>query len=134
MTEKKTTTIRQIIFVAAKPDEVYNALMDEKKHAEFTGAKAIIDSKVGGKFTAWDGYISGKNLRLEKGKRIVQEWKTTEWPDYPPSIVEFSFEKKGNGTKLTMVHSKVPAEQAESYKQGWIDFYWKPMKKYFTKK
>jgi activator of HSP90 ATPase len=71
---------------------------------------------------------------LVKGKRIVQEWKTTEWPDYPPSIVEFTLKKKGIGTKLTMVHSKVPSEQAESYRQGWIDFYWEPMKKYFKKR
>ena len=25
----------------------------------------------------------------------------------------------------------VPAEQADSYRQGWIDFYWKPLKGYF---
>jgi activator of HSP90 ATPase len=62
----------------------------------------------------------GKYLKLERGKRIIQEWKTTEWPDYPPSIVEFSFMKRGDGTELTMVHSKVPAGQAESYKQGGI--------------
>jgi len=135
MPEKKTTTIKQIVFIPAKPEEVYDALMDEKKHAEFTGSKASIDAKVGGKFTAWDGYIFGKNLKLEKGKRIVQEWQTTEWPDdYHPSVVEFSFKRKGDGTELTMVHSQVPAEQVESYRQGWIDFYWDPLKKYFKKK
>jgi activator of HSP90 ATPase len=132
--EKNTTTIRQVILIPARPDEVYDAFMDEKRHTEFTGAKASVDPKIGGMFTAWDGYILGKNLDLVRGKRIVQEWKTTEWPDYPPSIVEFSLNQKDGGTELTMVHSKVPAEQAESYKQGWIDFYWEPMKKYFGKR
>jgi activator of HSP90 ATPase len=134
MTLKETKTIKQVIFVPAKPEEVYDALMDGKKHTEMTGAKATVDPKIGGKFTAWDGYIFGKNLEFEKGKRIVQEWKTTEWPDYPPSIVKFTLKKKGEGTELTMVHSKVPSEQAESYRQGWIDFYWEPMKKYFKKR
>jgi activator of HSP90 ATPase len=65
-----------------------------------------------------------KNLKLEKEKIIIQEWKTTEWPeDYPPSIVEFTFKKTENGTELTMVHSNVSAEQANSYEQGQIDFY-----------
>jgi hypothetical protein len=32
-----------------------------------------------------------------------------------------------------MVHSNVPAEQADDYAQGWIDFYWKPLKEYFEK-
>ncbi|MCJ7609405.1 SRPBCC domain-containing protein [Candidatus Bathyarchaeota archaeon] len=132
--EKKTTTIRQVIFITATPDEIYDAFLDEKKHTEFTGAKATIDPRIGGEFTAWDGYILGKNLDLVKGRRIVQEWKTTEWPDYPPSVVEFSLKQKGNRTEVTMIHSEVPVEQAESYEQGWIDFYWEPMKKYFRKK
>lgn len=76
-------------------------------------------------------YIFGKNIKLEVGKKIIQEWKTTEWPDYPPSILEYSFENKDNGTELSMVHSNVPAEQSESYRQGWIDFYWEPLKNYF---
>lgn len=131
----KTVTIEQKEFIAAKPEEVYDAYLDPKKHAAFTGAGATGVPKEGGKFTAWDGYISGKFLKLEKGKRIVQEWVTTEWPDgYGPSVVDLSFGKKGNGTEIRMVHSKIPAEQAESYGQGWIDFYWKPMKKYFEKR
>jgi activator of HSP90 ATPase len=132
---KETKTIRQTELIPAKPFDVYEAFMDEKKHTAFTGSKATSDPRVGGEFTAWDGYIFGKNLKLEKGKRIVQEWKTTEWPaNYPISIVEFTFRETKNGTELTMVHQNVPAEQASSYRQGWIDFYWKPLKKYFKKK
>lgn len=33
-----------------------------------------------------------------------------------------------------MVHSKVPAEQAQEYKKGWKEFYWEPLKKYFEEK
>jgi activator of HSP90 ATPase len=132
---KETKTIKQTELFPAEPIDVYEALMDAKKHTEFTGSKAIIDQRVGGKFTAWDGYISGKNLKLEKGKRILQEWKTSEWPvGYAPSTVEFTLKKKEKGTELTMVHSNVPAEQADSYRQGWIDSYWKPLKQYFKEK
>jgi len=130
--DKPTKTITQRQLIKAKPKQVYEALLDAGKHTEFTGSKATCDPRVGGKFTAWDGYIFGKNLKLEPGRRIVQEWKTSEWPNgYPPSIVEFTFKTTKNGTELTMVHSKVPAEQADSYRQGWIDFYWKPLKEYF---
>jgi len=130
----KVSTIRQKALIPAAPDEVYGALIDEKKHSEFTGSKATCDPRVGGKLTAWDGYISGKNLELEKGKRIVQEWVTTEWPEgYPPSRLELTFEKTEKGTEISMVHSGVPEEQAADIKQGWIDFYWKPLKDYFKK-
>jgi activator of HSP90 ATPase len=128
------TTITDSVTISATPEEVYDAFVDAKKHSAFTGSKATGDGKVGGKFTAWDGYIFGKNLVLERGKRIVQEWKTTEWPEgYPPSKLEITFKKVKTGTELTMVHSDVPAEQADDYRQGWIDFYWKPLGKYFKK-
>jgi activator of HSP90 ATPase len=129
---KATRTIRQKQFVRAKPGDVYDVFLDAKKHAAFTGSRATCNARVGGRFTAWDGYIIGRNLRLERGKRIVQQWKTTEWPkSYPSSILELSFRRVKGGTQLTMVHSKVPVDQASSYRQGWIDSYWKPLKRYF---
>ena len=106
-----------------------------KKHSESTGGKATSEPKVGGKFTAWDGYIFGKHVELEKGKKIVQEWSTTEWSKgYPPSLFELKFKKVGGGTEIEMTHSKVPEEQADDYDEGWKEYYWKPMKEYFKNK
>ena len=83
-------------------------------------------------FTGWDGYISCMNLELGPGKPIAQEWKTTEWPDgSPPLRLEWTFEAKTGGTQAVLVQSLVPASQAESYRQGWIDSYWDSPKKYF---
>jgi len=131
----KTTVIKQKIILQALPDEVYCALLDPRKHSDFTGSKATGKAQVGAEFSAWDGYISGKNLELEKGKRIVQEWVTSEWPEgYPPSRLEFTFKEVDGKTELTMVHSDIPAEQKEELKQGWIDFYWEPLRKYFEKR
>ena len=132
MKAMKTKAIKQKVFIPAKPEEVYEAYINPKKHSEFTGGKTTFENKEGGKFTAWDGYISGKNLKLEKGKKIVQEWKTTELPEgFPPSILELIFKEKNGGTELIMVHSKVPLGQVEMYRQGWIDYYWKPLREYF---
>jgi len=131
----KLEVIRQKAVIGASPEEVYDAYVNPKKHAEFTGSPATGTPRVGGTFTAWDGYISGKFLVLERGKRVVHEWKTTEWPaGYPPSLIELTFRMKGKrGTELTMVHSSVPAEQAEEYAQGWKEHYWNPLKDYFNK-
>ena len=130
---QKTTTIRQKEFISARPVEIYDALLNEQKHSAFTGARATCDRRVGGRFTAWDGYISGKNIKLENGRRIVQEWKTTEWPAAsPPSRLVWTFAAKRGVAEVTMVHSKVPASQAESYRQGWIDYYWTPLQEYFA--
>ena len=132
---EKTRTIRQRgFFPGVKPVELYDALLNPKKHSAFTGAKATGAARVGGTFTAWDGYITGTNLELERGRRIVQEWKTTEWPEAsPPSRLLWTFAAKRGGAEVTMVHSKVPASQAAAYRQGWIDYYWTPLKEYFAR-
>ena len=124
--------IEQKVLVDATPVEVFEAYANMDKHARFTRTKASGTSKVGGEFTAGDGYISGKFLVLERGSRIVHEWKTTEWPPgYPWSVVELTFRPRGDRTELTMVHSKVPAEQAEYYARGWKEFYWEPLRAFF---
>jgi activator of HSP90 ATPase len=131
----KTGTIKQKIVIDAAPIEVYNAFMDAKIHSIFTGSKATIVPKVGGKVTAWDNYITGKNIELVKGKKIVQEWSTSEWPDgYPPSILTITLRGIGGKTELTMVHSRVPKSQMKSYADGWKDWYWNPLKEYFADK
>jgi uncharacterized protein YndB with AHSA1/START domain len=133
--EPPTSTIRQSVVIAATPVEVYDALVNAKKHAAFTGAAAKSSNKIGGKFTAWDGYINGKYLNLVPGRKIVEEWSTNDWPaDYGPSLIEFTFERAVNGTLLKMVHSRVPATQVAQYRQGWKDYYWTPLKKYLPAK
>jgi activator of HSP90 ATPase len=128
-------TIEQTAFFEASPEEVYAALLDPKKHAEFTGSPATTSARKGASFTAWDGYITGKNLELVRGKKVVQEWKTTEWPDgYPVSRLEITLAAKKGGTELKMVHSSVPAERVADYRGGWKSAYCDPLKKYLAKR
>ena len=133
MPHRVKTITQKVYLPGVAPGDVYAAFVDPKTHAAFTGSPATGSARVGGRFTAWDGYISGVNRELVKGRRIVQDWQTTEWPaGAPPSKVEFSFKAVKGGTEIRMVHSNVPAEQAASYRQGWIDYYWQPLKRYFS--
>ncbi len=131
----ETTTLKQKVIIPASPDEVYQAFIDPKKHTAFTGSKATGIAKVGGKFTTWDGYSFGKFLEFEPGKCLVQEWQTTDWPEgYPPSKFVLTFKAVPEGTEVTMVQSDVPKEQEEDLAEGWVEFYWNPLKEYFQKK
>ena len=124
----KTKTIRQSATFRASPHAVYEMLMDSRKHAKFTGEKASISRKVGGKFTAYAGYINGVNLDLLRDKKIVQSWRGTDWPEGHYSRVTFSFEKVKDGTKLTFRQSGVPEKHYKDINQGWRDYYWMPMR------
>jgi activator of HSP90 ATPase len=130
---KNGFTISDII--PAKASEIYDAWLNSEGHTAMTGSPAQVDGKVGGKFTAWDGYISGTTLDLTPNQRIIQTWRTSEFPDdAPDSRVEILLEEVEAGTKITFTHSNMPEDQTESYRQGWHDFYYQPMKAYFGKR
>jgi activator of HSP90 ATPase len=126
----KTKDIHQEVHFNATPKKVYDALMDSKKHAEFTGADAEIVAKVGGKFTVHGGYITGENLELQPGKRIVQSWHAEEeyWPADHFSKVIFDLKADKGGTKLNFTQEGVPVEHVEEIAEGWETYYWEPMK------
>ena len=130
----KSDSIKVSAVVSAEPKAVYAAWMGSSGHAAMTSG-ARITARVGGAFSAWDRYISGKTLELEKDARIVQAWRTTEFDaDDPDSNLEVLLEEAKGGTKVTLVHTNIPAGHGEEYRKGWIDFYFKPMKEYFAAK
>jgi activator of HSP90 ATPase len=127
------TEIHQEVTFKAKPKDVYEALMDTKKHTAFTkNGKAKISKKVGGAFTAHGGYISGVNLELVENKRIVQSWRAKNWPKGVYSIVSFKIEKDGTGTKLTFDHTGLPEKEVGHLTEGWKKMYWDRMTEYFA--
>ena len=124
-----------VLIPLSSPEVVYRAFLSSKEHMEFTGSEAQCSARVGGRFTAWGKYISGKNMELVEGNKIVQEWKTSEWPEgYEPSILKIFLKKKGGGTLLSMIQSRVPASQVDQYDKGWYESYWEPLKQYFRAK
>ena len=121
-----------IVTINAKAEKFYEAYLSSEGHTALTGSPARVDGTVDGDFTAWDGYIQGMFLELEKNKRIVQAWRTAEFPEEAEdSIVEILLEEDHGKTKLTLKHTNIPKGQMDNYKTGWEDFYFKPMREYF---
>ncbi len=115
------------------PAEVYRAWLDSEAHGRFTGSKAQVEPGVGGQFSAWDGYIQGRTLELEPERRIVQAWRTAEFPESSDdSRLELLLESVEEGTRITLVHTEIPEGQGGSYQKGWGEFYVTPMARYFS--
>src|SRR5258708_13521897 len=121
--------------VAAEPLRVYTAWLDAREHAAFTGGgEAIVEPWTGGRFISWDGYIHGILLGLEAGKRIVQTWRTAEFPpEVRDSRLVVEFEGTRAGTRVRIRHSDLPPSQIKRYEKGWMEHYLKPLQKYFAK-
>jgi activator of HSP90 ATPase len=72
--QMKTKTLHQSVSLKATAHDIYEALMDSNKHSEFTHSPAVIHMEVGGEFSAFDGWASGKTVELIPYKKIVQKW------------------------------------------------------------
>lgn len=103
--------------------------MDSRSHSEFSGGKAKISRDVGGKIEVYDGYIDGWNVELAPGRKIVQKWRASDWPDDWYSTASFQIQPSGGGSKLTFVQTDVPEDQYEDISEGWVEHYWDKMKK-----
>jgi activator of HSP90 ATPase len=114
---------------------LYKFFLDSKLHTEVTESKAVISNKIGGKFTVWDGYIKGEIVALEANKKITQKWRTTEFnKNDKDSILEITIEEiNKNKSKLILKHSEIPEGTEEEYKQGWKEYYIKPLKEFIKK-
>ena len=128
----KTKSIKQTVTFTSPPLEIYHLLIDQKKHAAFTGSEVMMSKKVKGTFSVFDGYCQGYNIELVKGKKIVQAWHFAEdgWPDDHYSICNFELERVGDKTRLKFLQTDVPEHNVESLKDGWKQFYWDAIKTY----
>ena len=131
----ETKTIKQTLIFNASPKEVYELIMDAKKHSAISGSKVKMSRKVKGKFEVFDGYVNGYNIEIEEHKKIVQGWYFAEegWPQDHYSICTFKFDKKGKGTQLTFTQTEVPSPAVKGLTGGWKQYYWEPMKTYLKK-
>lgn len=130
-----TRTIRQTVTFRASTNQIYEALLDPGKHAEFTGEKASIDAKVGGRFSCYDGYITGVTVELVPNQRIVQAWRSSDWTPGTYSIVTFDLKASGRvNARLTFTQVGVPAGDYDEKVSGWKTHYWKPLQAMLEKR
>jgi len=129
----KQAIIEYNIIFKATPSQVYNAIMDAEIHSDFTNSEVVIVNQEGTIFSAYDGYIEGKNVTLVEGKKIVQLWQALEedWPEEQVSEVSFEFEPHPDGTLMKFTHKNVPEKLFTSIEQGWKEHYWDLMHLYF---
>jgi len=117
----------------AKPKQIYDAWLDSRGHAKMTGGQpASITAAEGDRFTVWWGYITGRNIVLEPGRRIVQSWRTMQFQDSDfDSQIEVLLEPVVGGTRVTIHHRNMPDGLTNYRDAGWQRDYFDLMKRFF---
>lgn len=110
---------------------VFDSWLHSASHTKMTGSPAVVSKDVGGKFSAWDGYITGTYLEIDPKDRILMTWRTTDFAEKTPdSLVEIKFKDTLKGCIIYLHHSHLNNAGAK-YKQGWEEYYFEPMERYF---
>ena len=127
-------TIQQTVKFSAPPDRLYDIYMDSKKHGAAIGSSAIVSRKVGSRFSAFDGMLSGRLLARVPGRLIVQTWRGSNWKkSEEDSILILTFSKAWGGGRLQLVHV-LPDRHYAACKRGWGKYYWGPWRAYLKRR
>jgi uncharacterized protein YndB with AHSA1/START domain len=131
---------QEAVFTASRK-RVYEALTDAKQFDKVIQLSGVMQSmhlpdkpaeisrEVGGAFTLFGGYITGRHVELVPNERIVQAWRTGGWAPGVYSIAKFELVEQGSGTRIVFDHTGFPKGEAEVLASGWKAHYWEPLVK-----
>ena len=127
------TSIHQEVEFQASPTRIYETLTRAERFSEMSGGAPMeIEAREGGRFSCFGGMITGRQVELVPGQRIVQAWRAGNWKPGVYSIVMFELSASGKGTRLMFDHTGFPEEQREHLEAGWEANYWEPLRKYLA--
>ena len=130
--DQKRTSLHLETDLKAASEQIYEALLDAKKFAAFSGAPATIDPNPGGSFSMFGGLIVGRNVETVPSQRIVQAWRPTHWEPGIYSIVKFELKPNGASTTVVLDHTAFPEGEFDHLEFGRHNHYFEPLKKYFA--
>ena len=99
---------------------VFHALMTPEELDRFFATKAVVEPQVGGRYSfGWEDGGPVKILELDQDAKLAYAW---EYEHEPDTVVAWTLENSGGGTRLMLVHSGFGAETwTEEYACGWLN-------------
>jgi len=114
------------VHIAADPERVFDYFTKPAAILRWMGDYAVLDPRPGGQFTLdINGVpVRGRYLAVDRPHRLLLSWGHAGSDRLPPggSTVEVTFVPEGGGTTVTVVHSGLPAADAEQHRLGWAHF------------
>jgi len=122
-------TIKHKVRFKVPPETIYELLADSRRRTKITGQKAVMSDKVGGKFSTDAGQVTGVNVDLVPGRRLVQAWRRKDFPEGIYSMAAITLAPTPNGgTELVLTHRGVPKHLLDQVEDYWRLVYWSPMR------
>ena len=126
----ETAVVRELS-IAARPETVWEFLVDPEKATRWMGIDATLEPEPGGVYrvTVLSGNVaSGTFVEVDRPRRLVLSWGWESGASDSPgmavapgsSTIEIDLEPDGDGTRLRFVHRDLPtAETTAAHAHGW---------------
>ena len=121
----ESTVVVREVSIAARPETVWEFLVDPVKAIQWMGISASLEPRPGGKYhvEVIPGHTAiGEFTEVVPHRRLAFKWGWQGSEQVPPgsSTVVFELIAKGPGTLLRLTHRDLPnADAAASHARGW---------------
>jgi uncharacterized protein (TIGR03086 family) len=117
-------TYTRSIVLPVDVDEAFALITEPDRLRRWKSVTATVDLRVGGecRFTVTPGNIvEGTFREIEPGRRVVYGWGFAGNPDLQPdaSTVTVVLDPVAEGTRVTLTHAGLTAEQEVGHAEGW---------------
>jgi activator of HSP90 ATPase len=139
-------SIHQEVTLHASPARVFEVLTDSGKFDAVTrlsdavtlvtapdAKPTVIGREAGSPFNLFGGYVTGRNLEMLPGQRLVQAWRAGSWAAGEFSVAHFALAADPAGCRLVFDHRGFPSDQGASLAYGWRVHYWEPLAKFLAR-
>jgi activator of HSP90 ATPase len=127
--------VEQTVTLPAPAKQLYAMYLSPRMHAAITGGKVSIGSRPGAAFSAFGGALWGRTLQTVPGRLIVQSWRSRSFrKGDADSTLILRFTPKGKNSRVDLVHVNVPDHDYRDVNEGWKNYYWKPWRKYLSRR
>ena len=128
--------VKQSVVLPASPKALYAMYLSRRAHGAITGGKIEIGARPGAKFKAFGGALTGGMLCTVPGRLIVQAWRSSAFHkrDHDSTLILRFLPAGRNRGRIELVHVNVPRHDFRGVDQGWKNYYWKPWRKYLSKR
>jgi uncharacterized protein YndB with AHSA1/START domain len=129
-----SSSVTLAVDLPATPARLYHMYLNPKLHAAFTGSPVKIAARVGARFDAFGGAISGTILQVVPNRLIVQAWRSTNFgkQDIDSTLV-LRFLPRGKGGRIELTHVNVAERDFGGVTEGWSKYYFVPWRAYLER-
>ena len=123
-------TFYKEFYIDAEAEDIYSALTNPVTIELWSGHPAEMGSEPGSEFSLWEGDITGRILKLQPTKKIVQEWYFGEQQEV--SVATIYIEQQQGRSLVTVEHTNIPDKDFANISEGWREYIMGAIQRFFN--